>query len=88
MTARPYSAALLAEGSHNCLLVSGKRRLTERGMLRQQGFPEDYWMAGSYRQARRRTGNAAVIPATAAALRSVTNALERPAEQGAANAKP
>ena len=84
MTARPYSAALRAESSHNCLLINGERRPTERERLRIQGFPEDYRLAGKYRQARRRTGDAAAIPATAAALRSVNNALEQLTEQGAA----
>lgn len=80
VTARPYSAALRADGSHNYLLVEGERRLTEKEMLRLQGFPEDYRLTGSYRQARRHTGNAVAVPAAAAALRSVKNALERPRE--------
>ncbi|MCY7376235.1 MAG: DNA (cytosine-5-)-methyltransferase, partial [Pyrinomonadaceae bacterium] len=38
----PYSCALRSGASYNYLLVNGERRLTEREMLRLQGFPEDY----------------------------------------------
>ena len=78
VTARPYSAALRAAGSHNYLLVNGERRLTETEMLRLQGFPEDFRLHGSYSQAKKHTGNAVAVPAAAAALRSIKHALERP----------
>ena len=78
VTARPYSAALRAHGSHNYLLVNGERHLTEREMLWLQGFPERFQLSGSYTQAKSHIGNAVAVPAASAALRSVQHALTRP----------
>lgn len=77
VSALPYSCALRSGASYNYLLVNGERRLTEREMLRLQGFPESYTLAGvSYTAARKLTGNSVAIPVVAAVLRSVFDALE------------
>ena len=48
--------------SYNYLLVNGQRRLTEREMLRLQGFPENHKIIGSYSDLRKQAGNALPIP--------------------------
>ncbi|MEK7723618.1 MAG: DNA (cytosine-5-)-methyltransferase, partial [Acidobacteriota bacterium] len=48
----PYSCALRSGASYNYLLVNGERRLTEREMLRLQGFPEDYKIVVGYQAMR------------------------------------
>lgn len=57
----PYSCALRAGGSYNYLLVNGKRRLTDREMLRLQGFPEDFKINISYTQLRKMAGNSVTV---------------------------
>ena len=71
----PYSCALRAGASYNYLLVNGKRRLTEREMLRLQGFPEDYKIVGSYQAMRKLAGNTVAISCVEAVLKSVLSAL-------------
>ena len=71
----PYSCALRAGASYNYLLVNGERRLTEREMLRLQGFPESYKIVGSYQTMRKLTGNAIAIPCVATVIDSVINAI-------------
>ncbi len=58
----PFSCALRAGGSYNYLLVNGNRRLTEREMLRLQGFPEDFVVNVSYTAMRKLTGNSVAVP--------------------------
>lgn len=69
VTTHPYSSG--SEGNRKTQLPTfqRERRLTERDMLRLQGFAGDYRPGGSYRQARRRIGNAAAIPSSGAAKR-------------------
>ena len=76
VTSHPYCCALRANASYNYLLVNGKRRLTEREMLRLQGFPEFYIPTGGYTQTVRQTGNAVPVPVATAVLESVVNALK------------
>jgi DNA (cytosine-5)-methyltransferase 1 len=71
----PYSCALRAGASYNYLLVNGERRLTEREMLRLQGFPESYKIVGSYQTMRKLAGNAIAIPCVATVIDSVINAI-------------
>jgi DNA (cytosine-5)-methyltransferase 1 len=75
VSAYPYSCALRAGASHNYLLVNGERRLTEREMLRLQGFPETYNIVGSYTVVRKQTGNAVSVPVVKAVLASALDAL-------------
>ena len=74
----PYSCALRSGASYNYLLVNGERRLTEREMLRLQGFPEDYKIVGGYQAMRKLAGNSVAIPCVEAVLDSVFDALEKP----------
>jgi DNA (cytosine-5)-methyltransferase 1 len=75
ISAYPYSCALRAGASYNYLLVDGKRRLTEREMLRLQGFPDNYKIVGSYQAMRKLTGNAIAVPCVMAVIRSVLDRL-------------
>ncbi len=75
VSAYPYSCALRAGASYNYLLVDGKRRLTEREMLRLQGFPDDYQIVGSYQTMRKLTGNSVAISCVAAVVNSVIESL-------------
>lgn len=74
----PYSCALRSGASYNYLLVNGERRLTEREMLRLQGFPEDYKIVVGYQAMRKLAGNSVAIPCVEAVIKSVLDALERP----------
>jgi DNA (cytosine-5)-methyltransferase 1 len=71
VSAYPYSCALRAGASYNYLLVDGKRRLTEREMLRLQGFPDSYSIVGSYQAMRKLTGNSVAIPCVVVAIDTV-----------------
>lgn len=71
-----YSCSLRAGSSHNYLLVNGKRRLTEREMLRLQGFPEWYAYTGGYGQTKQQVGNAVPVPVASAVLAAVLEALK------------
>ncbi len=76
ISAHPFSCALRAGASYNYLLVDGERRLTEREMLRLQGFPDSYKIVCTYQAMRKLTGNSVAIPVVKAVIRSVFNALE------------
>lgn len=58
----PFSCALRAGGSYNYLLVNGNRRLSEREMLRLQGFPDDFKIVVNYTAMRKLTGNSVAVP--------------------------
>lgn len=74
----PYSCALRSGASYNYLLVNGERRLTEREMLRLQGFSEDYKIVVGYQAMRKLAGNTVAIPCVEAVLHLVFDALENP----------
>jgi len=76
ISALPYSCALRANASHNYLLVNGERRLTEREMLRLQGFPENFKIIGSYSQIRKQAGNAVSVPVIQAIAKNMIPALK------------
>ncbi len=76
ISAYPFSCALRAGASYNYLLVDGERRLTEREMLRLQGFPESYKIVRTYQAMRKLTGNSVAVPVVEAVVRSVLNALK------------
>ena len=57
-----YSCAMRAGASYNYLLVNGERRLTEREMIRLQGFPEQFKIVHKYSVMRRFAGNSLPIP--------------------------
>jgi len=62
ISALPYSCALRAGGSYNYLVVNGVRRLTDREMLRLQGFPDDFVINLPYSHARKVAGNSVSVP--------------------------
>ena len=72
----PFSCAMRAGASYNYLLVNGERRLTEREMLRLQGFPESLVLDCGYTTARRLTGNSLPIPVAEAVICAVVESLE------------
>jgi DNA (cytosine-5)-methyltransferase 1 len=71
----PFSCALRAGASYNYLLVNGERRLTEREMLRLQGFPESFKITVGYGAMRKLAGNSVAVPVVAAVVRQVVEAL-------------
>jgi len=75
ISAYPYSCALRAGASYNYLLVNGERRLTEREMLRLQGFPDEFKIICSYAQTRKQAGNSLPIPVAKAVIESVLIAI-------------
>jgi DNA (cytosine-5)-methyltransferase 1 len=62
ISALPYSCALRAGGSYNYLVVNGVRRLTDREMLRLQGFPDDFKINIPYSAVRKVAGNSVSVP--------------------------
>jgi len=72
----PYSCALRAGASYNYLLVNGERRLTEREMLRLQGFPEEFKIVCNYMQTRKQAGNSLPIPVATSVLTNLLSALD------------
>jgi len=70
----PYSCALRAGASYNYLLVNGERRLTDREMLRLQGFPESFKIVCSYTQTRKQAGNSLPVPVAQAVIKKVIEA--------------
>ncbi len=75
VSAYPYSCALRAGASYNYLLVDGERRLTEREMLRLQGFPESFKIVCNYSAMRKLTGNSVAVPVVEAVVEAVVTAL-------------
>jgi DNA (cytosine-5)-methyltransferase 1 len=63
ITIAQYSCTLRA--GWNAVMVNGKRRLTEREMLRLQGFPERFKIVNGYAAMRRLAGNAVAVPVAA-----------------------
>jgi DNA (cytosine-5)-methyltransferase 1 len=72
----PYSCALRAGGSYNYLVVNGERRLTDREMLRLQGFPDSFKINIPYSQARKVAGNSVTVPVIKAIAGEMLKALK------------
>lgn len=72
----PYSCALRAGASYNYLLVNGQRRLTQRELLRLQGFPDTFEIVCSYGQTRKQAGNSLPIPVAKAVLLNLLKACQ------------
>ena len=72
----PYSCALRAGGSYNYLLVNGERRLTDREMLRLQGFPDSFRINVPYSQSRKIAGNSVTVPVIRAIAGEMIKALD------------
>ena len=78
VSAYPYSCALRAGASYNYLLVNGERRMTEREMLRIQGFPDSFKIVCDYSATRKQAGNSVAVPCVTAVVGAVLDALQRP----------
>lgn len=72
----PYSCALRAGGSYNYLVVNGVRRLTDREMLRLQGFPDSFKINIPYSQSRKVAGNSVSVPVIKAIAEEMMNSLK------------
>jgi len=71
VSAHDYSCALRAGASYNYLLVDGQRRLTEREMMRLQGFPDSFKPLGKYTMVKKQAGNSLPVPVAEAILASL-----------------
>ena len=78
VSANPFSCAMRAGASYNYLLVNGVRRLTEREMLRLQGFPDSYRIVCDYAATRKQAGNSVAVPCIQAVIESVLDAIKKP----------
>jgi len=76
ISALPYSCALRAGGSYNYLVVNGERRLTDREMLRLQGFPDSFKINIPYSQLRKVAGNSVSVPVIQAIAGEMMNSLQ------------
>lgn len=79
ISALPYSCALRAGGSYNYLVVNGVRRLTDREMLRLQGFPDSFIINLPYSQTRKVAGNSVSVPVIKAIAKQMIKALKEEA---------
>ncbi|MDE0466241.1 MAG: DNA (cytosine-5-)-methyltransferase [Candidatus Poribacteria bacterium] len=73
----PFSCALRAGASYNYLLVNGVRHLSNRELLRLQGFPEVFKIVGNMMQVRKQTGNSVAIRVVHAIAEKMLKALEQ-----------
>lgn len=71
----PFSCALRAYASYNYLLVNGKRRPTEREMLRLQGFPDKFKIVCNYSQTRQQAGNSVTVKVIEAIAKNMLDAM-------------
>lgn len=76
ITPHPYSSALRAGASANYILVNDERRLTEREMLRLQGFPDSYKVVLPYGKVRRQCGNSVAVPVIKAVAKEMISSLK------------
>ena len=76
ISALPYSCALRAGGSYNYLVVNGIRRLTDREMLRLQGFPDTFKINIPYSQSRKVAGNSVSVPVIKSIAKEMISAMQ------------
>ena len=76
VTAHHFSCALRAGASANYLLVNNERRLSEREMLRLQGFPESYKVVVPYSAFKKQIGNSVAVPVIEAVARAMLKAMQ------------
>jgi DNA (cytosine-5)-methyltransferase 1 len=81
ISSHPFSCALRAGASYNYLLVDGERRLTNREMLRLQGFPDSFEIVCNDSQTRKQAGNAVPVPMVRAILANAVHALRTKAKR-------
>ena len=76
VTPHHFSCALRAGASANYLLVNNERRLSEREMLRLQGFPESYKIVVPYSAFKKQIGNSVAVPVIEAVAKQMLKALQ------------
>ena len=76
VTPHHFSCALRAGASANYLLVNNERRLSEREMLRLQGFPESYKIVVPYSAFKKQIGNSVAVPVIEAVARQMLKAMQ------------
>lgn len=76
ITPHPFSCALRAGASSNYILVNDERRLTEREMLRIQGFPDTYKIVLPYSKVKHQCGNSVAVPVMKAVAEQMLIALK------------
>ena len=76
ITPHHFSCALRAGASANYLLVNNERRLSEREMLRLQGFPESYKIVVPYSAFKKQIGNSVAVPVIEAVARQMLKAMQ------------
>ena len=77
VTPHEWSAALRSGASANYLLVNDERRLTEREMLRLQGFPETFRILVPYGKIRQQCGNSVAVPVIRAVAQEMLKTLRQ-----------
>lgn len=75
ITPHHFSCALRAGASANYLLVNNERRLSEREMLRLQGFPESYKVVVPYSAFKKQIGNSVAVPVIEAVAKEMLKTL-------------
>lgn len=75
ITPHHFSCALRAGASANYLLVNNERRLSEREMLRLQGFPESYKVVVPYSAFKKQIGNSVAVSVIEAVAKEMLKAL-------------
>ncbi len=76
VTPHHFSCALRAGASANYLLVNNERRLSEREMLRLQGFPESYKIVVPYSAFKKQIGNSVAVPVIEAVARQMLKSMQ------------
>ena len=76
VTPHHFSCALRAGASANYLLVNNERRLSEREMLRLQGFPESYKIVVPYSAFKKQIGNSVAVPVIEAVARQMIKSMQ------------
>ncbi|MDR2904475.1 MAG: DNA (cytosine-5-)-methyltransferase [Helicobacteraceae bacterium] len=77
ITPHYFSCALRAGASANYILVNNERRLSEREMLRLQGFPDSFKIIAPYGDIKKQTGNSVAVPVIKAVAEQMVKALKK-----------
>ena len=75
ITPHHFSCVLRAGASANYLLVNNERRLSEREMLRLQGFQESYKVVVPYSAFKKQIGNSVAVPVIETVAKEMLKAL-------------
>jgi len=75
ITPHHFSCALRAGASANYILINNERRPSARELLRIQGFPESFKIAGPYSSIRKQIGNSVAVPVIKAVASQMIKAM-------------